>query len=675
MNVGAQATRPEPKAASPRFPRWAIAIGIVLLAIVLLAIFWDWNWFRPLVESQASTALGRKVTLQHFDLKLRRVSTATADGVAIANPSGFPSSPELGDDFARIGRLVVTIDVMAYLQGRHIVIPSIVVDKPQVMAAQPEGQPANWSFPALSGGGPANPDTAPRIGDLQINDGTAHVVIPHLKADFQATIATAEDAAKPAAGTTVVDTAAGKISVTAKGTYANQPIDGRLVGGALLSLRDAASPYPVDLQLANGPTKVSLVGTIKDPVAFKGADLKLHFAGPDMALLFPLTGIPIPKTPSYVVDGNLDYQAGKVLFHAIAGKVGSSDLEGDIDVDTAATRPVVTARLASRLVDLADLGGFIGSEPGRVSTPNQTAQQKRDIAKAEASAKFLPTTTISLPKLKAADVHLVYRGSKILGRDMPFDSFAANLDIVDGKLDLHPVQFGMGRGSITATMAFTPVSETEFHTKGDIAAQRIDLGRVLEATHMVHGSGTIGGRAVIDATGNSMATILGTGNGSLQLTMSGGGDISALLVDISGFEVGNAILSALGVPNRDPIECFVGDFALQRGVLETRTLLLDTEQNIVSGTGSVNLRSETLDMRLKTDSKHFSIGTLPAPIAITGSLKSPGIKPDLLTLGARGGAAVGLGILFPPAALLPTIQFGVGDDNRCGGLARRAPAK
>jgi hypothetical protein len=28
--------------------------------------------------------------------------------------------------------------------------------------------------------------------------------------------------------------------------------------------------------------------------------------------------------------------------------------------------------------------------------------------------------------------------------------------------------------------------------------------------------------------------------------------------------------------------------------------------------------------------------------------------------------AVGLGVLFAPAAVLPTIQFGVGDDHRCG---------
>jgi hypothetical protein len=44
--------------------------------------------------------------------------------------------------------------------------------------------------------------------------------------------------------------------------------------------------------------------------------------------------------------------------------------------------------------------------------------------------------------------------------------------------------------------------------------------------------------------------------------------------------------------------------------------------------------------------------------------------PNITRLALRGGAAVGLGVLFPPAAVLPTIQFGVGNDHRCEALIR-----
>ena len=254
---------------------------------------------------------------------------------------------------------------------------------------------------------------------------------------------------------------------------------------------------------------------------------------------------------------------------------------------------------------------------------------------------------------------------------MPFDSFATDMDIVDGRILLHPVSIGVGQGRIAGTVEIEPLNGDQFRTKAEITVQRVDLGRMLRATNMIGGSGLFGGRAVLETTGNSMATMLGNGNGSLQLTMAGGGDLSALLVDLSGLQFGNALLSAIGIPDRDKIECFVADFVLQRGELQTRVLLLDTTSDIISGSGAINLRTETLDYQIRTEAKHFTIGSLPAPISITGSFKNPGALPDITKLAVRGGAAAGLGLLFPPAAILPTIQFGVGDDHRCGALTRR----
>ena len=65
----------------------------------------------------------------------------------------------------------------------------------------------------------------------------------------------------------------------AKGTYARQPIEASFVGGTLLSLRDAATPYRVSLKVANGPTRATLLGSVQDPLNFTGTDLKLEIAG------------------------------------------------------------------------------------------------------------------------------------------------------------------------------------------------------------------------------------------------------------------------------------------------------------------------------------------------------------------------------------------------------------
>lgn len=635
----------------PKRRRWPYVLGGIGAVLVILAILFRWDWLLPLVESRASAALGRQVTAEHMHVQLGRVTRITFDGVRIANPKDWPG----GGDFATAQHLTVALDAETLLRQRQVVIPTVALDHPNVSAEQLDDGRANWSFNLGGGSGGGTP---PKIGDVQITDGTAHFVDPKLKADFQLAINTVEEPG-----------AAPKLHATAEGTYAGQPITGEFTGGALLSLRDAAHPYPVDLQMANGPTRVSLVGTVQNPLSFEGADLRLTLQGTDMKLLYPLTGIPIPQTPPYKVSGNLDYKAGRVQFTDFQGTVGRSDLRGDIAVTTTG-KPVVEATLASRQVNMQDLGGFIGSTPGHVNDPGQTAQQRAQVARAEASSQLIPNAPISLPKLNAADVHLHYKAEHILGRGQPLDDMVANLDIVDGAIKLHPLSFGIGGGQIASQIALDE-AKGGLHARADVTFQRIPVDKLLSASGVARGAGTIGGRAVIEGTGTSLAGILGHGSGEVKLYMARGGNLSALLVDLSGLQFGNALLSAIGLPKRAQIECLILDGKLQNGVLRPAPLLLDTSEALVSVKGDVNLLTESLALELTTKAKHFSIGSLPADINIGGTFKDPSIRPDVGDLAVRGGAAVALGIVATPlAALLPTIQFGTGDTGACSGLSR-----
>ena len=547
---------------------------------------------------------------------------------------------------------------MAYIRGRRIVIPAIAVDHPVVDAHQLADGSNNWTFASNTSGAPSDPADAPKIGALEINDGHAHVVSAKMRADFNVDIATRDEQGDKTGK-------AGQIVASAKGTYAAQPITAQFTGGALLSLRDDA-PYPITLHVANGPTKVSLTGTVKDPLAFQGADLKLELAGPDMELLQPLVGVAIPKTPAYRIAGQLDYQAGLVKFTGAQGKVGSSDLEGSLQVDTTKARPVLTADLQSRLVDLKDLGGFIGAEPG------DEAKGTKAAAPARQTGRVLPDMPLSLPKLTVADVHLKYRAARIQGRSQPLDNMRADMDIVNGEVKLHPLAFGIGGGQISGVIDIVPQGKG---VRADMAIdfQRVSLDRLLTSAGAGRGAGAISGRAVIQGSGATLAEVLGTGNGELKLYMGPGGNVSALLVDLSGLQFGNALLSALGVPNRATIECFVADAGMQRGLVTARTLFLDTDEARTDVKGTLSLYNEALGLQLKTESKHFSVGSLPAPINITGTFATPHIRPDSGSLAVRGGAAVALGVVATPlAALLPTVQFGTGEDGKCGGALRTA---
>ncbi|MBN8902070.1 MAG: cobaltochelatase subunit CobN, partial [Rhodospirillales bacterium] len=220
---------------------------------------------------------------------------------------------------------------------------------------------------------------------------------------------------------------------------------------------------------------------------------------------------------------------------------------------------------------LTDLAGFLGAEPKRAGkeavaqgAPTGGAAQGRStrqesVQSREGSrATLLPDTPISLPRLNWADIHLTYRGHRIEGRSMPLDDLAVALDIVDGAVRLHPVSFGVGQGRIVLNAALTPQNDKTVRANVDIDLRRIDVGRLMAATHAFGGAGTISGTGRLDTVGTSFASFLANGNGGLRFGMAGG-DLSALLVDLSGLQFGNAILSALGVPQRTKVECLVGD--------------------------------------------------------------------------------------------------------------------
>jgi AsmA family protein len=657
---------PAPQAPARRrlFPRLLAGFGgLLVLAIVLLIVFWNWDWFIPLVQSQASSALGRRVTLQHLHVKLGRVTTVTADGLRVDNPKDWPAGPP----FAQARHLTVAANVEDYLRHRTIVLPLVSVDGPDINAiALPDGRTSlAFDFATAKPAPGAKPAPPPEIGDLRITDGTAHVVDPKFRTDARLAIHTTEGQGEPVAGAQVDQ---GRIVVDARGTYAAQPVTGRFSGGALLTLRDAQHPYPVDLHLANGDTRVSLVGTVRNPVSFEGADLRLKLTGSDMSKLFPLTGIPFPATPPFSIAGRVDYDTAskRVRFHDFEGRVGSSDLSGTIDEDPGiGGKPDVRMDLRSKRVDLADLGGFVGTTPGKASTPGQTREQKREHAVAEKKKTLLPDTPINLPKIRAANVHLKYRADHIENKFTPFDNIVMVLDLVDGRITVHPLDVGVGHGDIASNIDLTPESDDTVHAKADIRFRNIDLARLMQATHTFHGQGEIGGLAKLDGRGRSLAGFMANGNGELKLILIHGGNVSALLHDLAGLEFGNALLSALGVPDRATINCFVTDIALKQGIANLDVLLLDTSEARTTGKGTIDFRNQTLDTSLTTRSQHFSIGSLPGPIDISGPLGDPSIRPGTEVV-ARAGAAAGLGVLLTPlGALLPTIQFGVSDTGAC----------
>jgi AsmA family protein len=614
-----------------RLWKWLFGGLAVVAAVGGGAVVAVQEWGGPvivrIIQARASADIGRPITIGSMHINPGRIATITLDHVVVANPPGWPASdPPL----AEIPRLVMQVSLWDYLLHHEIVVPSVDIQDPHLFVAEAANKQANYRLKT----GPSHT----KMGVVRIEGGEVHAVLAPLRANFQVAIRTEQPPAKP-----------GQLFVDARGTYADQPIEARFVGGALLAAKSTTVPWPVDLSLRDGATTARTKGEVTHPLALSGARLSLSVAGPSLSALRPLTGIALPQTSPYRASGTLDIANQQVNLHDIAGVVGSSDLKGAITVTPGQPRPVVRANLFSRSVNLADLSGVVGG------TPPHEGQSARN--------SVLPEKKLSVPQFHYTNVYLQYRAARIQGRSMPLDNVAVNVDVVNGNVLVRPFRFGIGGGQITGSVELQPVGQ-EVQATAEVNFERVALSKLMSTTHAFQGTGTINGSASIRGTGDSVAAILGHADGKVTFGMTGG-DLSGLLVDLSGLEFGNALLSALGMPSKKtPIECMVADFDLQRGLLTSRALLVDTGDTIVRAGVQVSLYNQAMRIVIRTEPKHLSVASLPGPIEVDGTLKHPHIVPSVQTV-VRGAAAAALAAIFPPLAALPTIQFPTSDEGRC----------
>ena len=171
---------------------------------------------------------------------------------------------------------------------------------------------------------------------------------------------------------------------------------------------------------------------------------------------------------------------------------------------------------------------------------------------------------------------------------MPLDNLAVGIDIADGAMTLHQLSVGIGPGRISGDIRLMPRADETLQTRADLQFERVDVSRLVRASGGSQGNGALNGAVHLAGTGRSIAEILGAADGAASFWMLGG-DLSSLLVDLAGLRLGSALLSALEGSPTTHVECFLADLALRRGILSTRTLLLDTADAVTEGTGEVDL--------------------------------------------------------------------------------------
>ncbi|HET9693412.1 MAG TPA: AsmA family protein [Steroidobacteraceae bacterium] len=629
---------------------WRVVLLVTLVLLLALALAWDWNWFRGPIERRVSAATGREFRIAGpLEVDLGRIVIVRAEDLSLAN-ARWSLTPEM----ARADLLRVEVPFWPLLRGERT-LRRVDVVRPALLLERTRKGAANWQFRKAAKGAPARePAAGWSFGELRVHDGRLDVRDAPLDTDLRLTV----DSSTPQAGDESV-----RLLVRGSGRYRGHPF--QLVGTAdspvaLLERADAA--YRVDFSARAGATRGRLHGALQVPLDPDRFTVNAELRGNDLGDLYPLVGLAVPSTPPYNVEGRLERRGRVVTLRDLRGKVGDSDVAGVVGVDLSGDKPLLNADLASTRLDLDDLGGFIGLPPSTAEGESASPEQRAEAARRAASPHLLPDKEYDLRKLSAINANFHLHADDIDAGKWPIQSLAMRLRLRDSLLEIEPVELGFAGGRIAGDVRLD-ARESRIDAGANLAVRSIDLEQVWPKMQPPN-VGRINGHIDLRGQGNSVADMLATSDGAVQLGM-GPGRFSNLLLELAGLDVAESLKFLLGKDKTVRLRCAYGDFIVESGKVDAQTLVFDTTDTVMFGDGTVNLEEEALALELRPEPKDFSPVSLRGPLKIGGTFKDPEFRPEAKSLLGRAAVAAALYAIAPPAALLALIETGPGEDIDC----------
>ncbi len=342
-------------------------IGIVVALLVVVAIALPFlvnvNNFRPQIESNLSSALGRPVKVGNLSLSILSGSVG-ADQLSIADDPKFSSAPFIQAKALRVG-----VELMPLIFSKQLNVTNLLIDHPEITLLR--NREGVWNFSSL-GNQSAQPAKATEktpsaqanvnVAKLDLNDGTVTVgsvsgkrkPIVYNKVNvavrnfsFTSAFPVIASAGLPGGGSLKIDGSAGPINST---DTSLTPVQAKVN----LNKLDLAQSALVDPELgitgsADFDGNLTSDGRVaKANGTLKGTSLKLVPKGAPAS---------VPVQVVFAVEHNLKNESGKLMQGDVAIGKALAKLTGTYDMRGETTS--IRTRLNGQAMPVDDLEAML----------------------------------------------------------------------------------------------------------------------------------------------------------------------------------------------------------------------------------------------------------------------------------------------------------------------------
>ncbi|MEX2455438.1 MAG: AsmA family protein [Rhodospirillaceae bacterium] len=618
------------------------ALVLVVGGLVATLLLVDWNRAKDSVADFAGGLIGREVAIGSLDGSLGWTTEVRVRGMTVDN-ADWADAPHLAD----IGSLNFAIRLWP-LFGGTIELPVVEISDASLdLERDAEGR-ANWEFDAAgeaaaSGVTPDDRSEFPQIGSLRIDGSQVRVRDRTSGIDVAGDISLAR-------GTS---TEGRELRLALKGSVGRDPLRIEFSGAGLEILRDEDTPYPLEIAVDSGETRISGRGTVTGLT--DGGELRLEVSaeGPDLARLFPELKLPLPNTPPYRLTMDVHRRDTMWRLENIDAVLGETDVAGTASVDMSDEKPRITGELVSRDLYFNDLGALIGL---RLTPPG--GQEDRDSpARGDAGGEargdtrrsgLFPNVPLDEERLETANVDLKFVAESIRAEGIPLKSARAHLSLENSRLNISDMDIAVADGRIGGSIvldARPEVPETSF----DLVLRALDLKPFFAGTRFIEEmGGRFSGRIRLAGPGRTLADVMAASSGDVDIGFEEG-SLSGLLIEGASLDIVEALALFVGEDARVPIRCGRITLSVKDGTAQTERVVVDTTDSILVAQGSLSFAKEAFRLQIDGHAKDFSLIDLSAPLVMSGPIADPSFS---------------VGGVDP----LPFFEMGEQEDIDCAGL-------
>ncbi|BHH81904.1 AsmA family protein [Desulforhopalus sp. 52FAK] len=644
--------------------RWllAIVLGAILCLVLFLGIVTafaipiELTRFKAPLEDMAAKLLGRPVKIEGSVVVATSLNpTFTLKGLRIQNPPKFAQP-----DFLLMKEVRLQVSVLP-LFGKKIHIPEFKVHGLAVTLEENEQGDVNWIFSpekrvdTLENTNPPADISKPTVAERETNTdiaekGKAAVNLANDtfvvgKLDFQKIEVSFYGNDKEQPSRFILSSCEGAMAV---GQPMRLDIEGKAgehpytVDVSLASLEEFISDNKtwVDINLEIAKTSFDLSGNLDLATAAQSLTLSASVGGSNLSTLGDLFFLDLPPFAPYVVTTQLHLTENVAELQELKVKTGVSSLTGYARIEREEANITANIDLHSPLIQVDD---FVFDE---WSWQDEEVQGEKEELNEDADSEVVATTDekpvqgenkklIDPQVLKRFDCTLHVVADKVeSGKDF-LGSGEMKASLKDGRISVDPLSITLPGGAIEFSASLKPGDEK---SEGSIKVliENFDIGILVRRSQPDSDmGGNVNLNMDLSSTAGSISELMGAGNGYFDFS----GDLTNFksgIIDLWAVNLVSAILST-GEENQSNINCAVGRWSAESGVLTSEAFFVDTSKIRICAEGEVNLKEENINIKVAPQAKRAEFFSLATPVKLKGSFSDLNVK---VGKGAIFGTAV-----------------------------------